>query len=68
MSVLIIIGLVAFNVFGGRNRVKIDESLDKSIAVLPFHNFSGDPNQDPMCLGLTHEIISHLYKHGANDF
>jgi len=61
-SGIIIIGLLALNIFGRRKTVEIDESLAKSIAVLPFHNYSGDPDQDPMCLGLTDEIISHLYK------
>jgi len=62
ISVVIIIGLLAFNIFGGGNRVKIDESLAKSIAVLPFQNFSEDSEQDFMCLGLTDEIINHLFK------
>jgi TolB-like protein len=62
VSIVVIIGLIAFNVFRGNNGVRIDESLAKSIAVLPFHNFSGDSNQDFICLGLTDEIISHLYK------
>ena len=35
---------------------------EKSIAVLPFHNYSGDPAQEYMCNGLTDEIIGHLYK------
>jgi len=61
-SGIIIIGLLALNIFGNREKVKVDESLAKSIAVLPFHNYSGDPDQDPMCLGLTDEIISHLFK------
>ncbi len=36
--------------------------LDKeiSIAVLPFDNLSGDPNQEVMCDGLTEEIIHYL--------
>jgi len=62
ISVVIIIGLLAFNIFGGRNRFTIDESLAKSIAVLPFQNFSEDADQDFMCLGLTDEIINHLFK------
>src|SRR4030042_2419116 len=36
--------------------------LEKSIAVLLFQNYSGDPNQDYMSNGLTDEIINHLYK------
>ena len=62
MSVVLIIALLAFNIFGKRKTVKIDESLAKSIAVLPFHNLSGDSSQDYICLGLTEEIISNLYK------
>jgi len=36
--------------------------LQKSIAVLPFHNYSGNPDQEYMSDGLTDEIINHLYK------
>jgi len=61
ISFIVIAGLIALNIFGGNKHAGIDESLAKSIAVLPFHNFSGDQDQDPMCLGLTHEIISNLY-------
>lgn len=38
------------------------KEIEKSIAVFPFHNYSGDPAQDYMSDGLTDEIISHLYK------
>jgi len=62
VSVVIIVGLLIVNIFGGKNKAKIDESLEKSIAILPFHNFSGNPNQDVMCDGLTDEIINHLYR------
>ena len=62
ISFVVIIGLVAFNIFGGNRGARINESLVKSIAVLPFHNFSGDSGQDYMCEGLTDEIISHLFK------
>jgi TolB-like protein len=62
VSVVIIIGLLVFNIFGSRNEAKIDDSLEKSIAVLPFLNLVGDPNQEYICVGLTDEIISHLYK------
>jgi adenylate cyclase len=62
ISFVAIVGLIVFNIFGGTRGSRIDESLAKSIAVLPFHNFSGDPGQDYMCEGLTDEIISHLFK------
>jgi TolB-like protein len=62
ISVVVIIGLIALNLFSGKRVVNIDESLAKSIAVLPFQNFSEDPDQEFMCLGLTDEIINHLFK------
>jgi len=34
--------------------------VNKSIAVLPFDNLSGDQDQDVMCDGLTEEIIHYL--------
>ena len=62
ISFVVIIGLLAMNIFGIRNQSQIDEFLEKSIAVLPFINLSGDPSQDFICDGLTDEIINHLYK------
>ena len=38
------------------------EEFEKSIAVIPFYNLSGDPNQEYMSDGLTDEIISQLFK------
>lgn len=35
---------------------------DKSIAVLPFINYSGDTELDPFCDGMTDEVISRLTK------
>ncbi|KPK79610.1 MAG: hypothetical protein AMS27_17840, partial [Bacteroides sp. SM23_62_1] len=58
IALIIIIAVVAlfvFDIIGGRE-------LEKSIAVLPFKNFSADPDQEYMCDGLTDEIINHLYK------
>jgi TolB-like protein/AraC-like DNA-binding protein len=34
----------------------------KSIAVLPFKNFSGEASMDPFCDGMTDEVISRLTK------
>ena len=62
VSIVIIVALLAFNIFGARSGANIDESLAKAIAVLPFYNLTGDSNQDFISLGITDEIISHLYK------
>jgi TolB-like protein/Tfp pilus assembly protein PilF len=65
VSVVIIIALLVVNIFGGQGSG--DRGLDKSIAVLPFLNYSTEEGQDLMCLGLTSEIINHLYKIGSFD-
>jgi TolB-like protein len=62
ISFVVIVGLIVLNIFGGKRGARIDESFAKTIAVLPFHNYSGDQDQDPICLGLTNEVISHLFK------
>ena len=62
ISFVVIIALLAFNLFTGKGRITIDESLEKSIAVLPFLNLIGDPDQEYICVGLTDEIITNLYK------
>jgi TolB-like protein/Tfp pilus assembly protein PilF len=62
ISFIVIAGLIALNMFGGKKHAGIDESLEKSIAVLPFHNLSGDDKQEYICMGITDEIISHLFK------
>ena len=60
MSIVIIVGLLAFNIFGNRNQIRIDETLEKSIAVLPFVNMSGDKEQDYFCDGITEDILNDL--------
>jgi TolB-like protein/Flp pilus assembly protein TadD len=62
ISFVVIIGLLMINLFGKGKRIKIDESLEKSIAVLSFDNLSTDSDQQHMCDGLTGEIINHLCK------
>jgi TolB-like protein len=64
---IVIIGLFLFNVTDSKNGSKVDKDLIKSIAVLPFQNYSGDPNQEYMSDGLTDEIINHLYKIASFD-
>jgi TolB-like protein/Tfp pilus assembly protein PilF len=41
---------------------KSEEQFEKSIAVLPFRNFSEDLSQELKSDALTNEIINHLYK------
>jgi adenylate cyclase len=60
VSVVIIIGLLVYNIFGGRNETRIDETLEKSIAVLPFANMSGEKEQDYFCDGITEDILNDL--------
>jgi len=62
ISAVIVIGLLLVNIFGSGKQVEVDTSLEKSIAVLPFHNFSEESDQEFMCLGLTDEIITKLFK------
>jgi adenylate cyclase len=67
LSAIVILGLLAINLFGKRDKVKIDESLEKSVAVLLFRNLSGDSGQDFICEGLTEEVINNLYQIEALD-
>lgn len=67
VSVVIIVGLLVLNIFSGKGRGSGVRGLDTSIAVLPFLNHSTETGQDLMCMGLTNEIINHLYKIGSFD-
>ncbi len=44
------------------NQVNKLKDFEKLVAVLPFHNLTGDDEQDFICSGLADEIISHLSK------
>ena len=64
-SLAVIVGLLVLHLFGGKSRM--DKDLEKSLAILPVHNLSGDVDQEYICDGLTREIISQLYKIGSFD-
>ncbi|KPK86597.1 MAG: hypothetical protein AMS27_04735 [Bacteroides sp. SM23_62_1] len=67
VCVIVIVVLAVFNVIDGRKQVEVDTGLERSIAVKPFYNLSGDPDQEYMCDGLTDEIINHLFKIASFD-
>jgi len=63
--------LVGWNIYLQQSKKIEPASLDKmayplpvkpSIAVLPFDNMSGDPNQEFLCDGMSEEIITALSK------
>jgi TolB-like protein len=59
---LMLLALITAGYFIVQKMVKPKVQLEKSIAVLPFHNYSEDPNQELRSDALTNEIINHLYK------
>jgi hypothetical protein len=52
ISFVVIVFLIVLNVIPHSGK---SEKLEKSIAVLPFQDFSTDPDQESMCMGLTDE-------------
>lgn len=41
-------------------RPDIDEHVDSSIAVIPFANMSGNPDNDPFAAGIYDDLLTHL--------
>ena len=62
VSGVIIIVLLTLNLFANRRGVKIDESLEKSVAVLPFENWSYEEEFSHLGNAIANEIITELYK------
>jgi len=56
------VGLTAMNVGGWRDRLlgRLRTPQIRSLAVLPFANLSGDPNQDYFADGMTEALITDL--------
>ena len=67
LGLLVVIGiaavLLALNVLGGRGRLPERAKPNiQALAVLPFANLSGDPEQDYFADGMTEELITELGK------
>ncbi len=65
IMVLAITSAVIYTLYGYHKLAPvavISKNPDKSIAVLPFKNYSGDSTLDPFCDGMTDEVISRLTK------
>jgi adenylate cyclase len=60
----ILILAIGFLLVGRETPVIDDDVLSKSIAVLPFANLSGDPDQDYFAAGITEDIITDLSRFG----
>jgi TolB-like protein len=58
---VILLALIVLGYFLIPKILKPTGKLEKSIAVLPFHNYSDSLGQEWMSDGLTEEIINHLY-------
>ena len=57
ISFVVIVALIVLNIIPRTGKKEI---LEKSIAVLPFDNMSGDKEQDYFCDGITEDILNDL--------
>jgi TolB-like protein/Flp pilus assembly protein TadD len=61
-SLLVITGLIVFQIFSGKVKERSIFNLEKSIAVLPFDYYNMDPESEDIGDAFTNEIITQLYK------
>ena len=59
-AALLLFGIITF--IKSKSASNTNNPSEISIAVLPFKNYSGNPDMDPFCNGLTDEVISRLAK------
>jgi len=62
LSFVIILALLFLQFFDFRDKGTAGANLRKAIAVLPFDNLSGDPEQEYFSDGITDDILNHLVK------
>jgi TolB-like protein/tetratricopeptide (TPR) repeat protein len=62
VSLVVIIGLLVWNILGHKKRVNVWDGLERSIAVLPFENWSHDEKYAHLGHGIPIEIITDLFK------
>ena len=62
VAVLVFAGILLSDYLGNQDSGGDSEVLDNSIAVLPFVNMSGDPDQEYFSDGITEEILNTLTK------
>ena len=60
--IILVLGLLGMKFWNDvTNKISV---IDKSIAVLPFHNESNDPSNDYFCNGIMEDILTQLQKIG----
>jgi adenylate cyclase len=62
ISFAIILALLFLQFFDFREKNAAAANMRKAIAVLPFDNLSGDPEQEYFSDGITDDILNHLVK------
>jgi len=60
LSLVVIIALIILNVLPEEHKHKKEEILDKSIAVLPFHNLSEEEGNEHFVDGLVEDLLNRI--------